>query len=89
METQQLRHDDEWQWEEMDSKGYAILHASEEPSKELREFILTESAKLSREGPEDNPLYYIEPRWDTELWKQIPNYVQAGINVRLFRVQHT
>jgi hypothetical protein len=68
----------------MESRGYATIHGSAEPPKELREFILKEITKLPHVEVEDSPLYYIEPDWKTPLWTKIEEYVQFGINVRLF-----
>jgi hypothetical protein len=68
----------------MEFQGFATIHGSAEPPKELREFILTEITKLPRVEVEDNPLYYIDPDWNTPLWAKIEEYVQFGINVRLF-----
>lgn len=84
METQQVCHDYGSQWVAMENQGYATIHGSTEPPKELCDYILTEIAKLRRVEVKDSPLYYIEPVWNTLLWAKIEEYVQYGINVRLF-----
>ncbi|OKL55230.1 hypothetical protein UA08_09497 [Talaromyces atroroseus] len=76
--------DDGIKWEEMEEHGYAILHGAAEPPQELRDSILTKIQKHPEDFTlvqyEDSPLYYIQPRWGTVLFREIEEYVQHGIN---------
>jgi hypothetical protein len=69
-------------WSEMEFRGYAILHGDAEPPRDgLLTRIQNFPGEFTRVEFKDSPLYYIQPRWGTVLFRLTEEYVQYGINV--------